>query len=130
LSTLLSIATVIAFLATIGAFARLGRFRLRFPTLREWNGPGPLAWPRVSVIVPCRNEERGVERAMRTLLGQDYPDLEIVAINDRSEDRTGAILDALAREDPRLRVAHVTSLPEGWLGKNHAMREGASRAGG
>ena len=113
-----------------GLLARLYAFRRRFPTLREWDGPMPSAWPRVSVIVPCRNEAKGVEQAMRSLLAQDYPDLEIVAVDDRSEDATGALLDALATRDPRLSVLHVQTIPEGWLGKNNAMREGAARASG
>lgn len=110
--------------------ARLLAFRLRFPTLREWEGPVPLEWPRVSVIVPCRNEARDVERAMRSLLAQDYPNLEVVAVNDRSEDETGALLESLAARDRRLSVLHIESLPDGWLGKNNAMHQGAMSAGG
>jgi hypothetical protein len=114
----------------LALLVRLRRFRTRFPTLREWDGPMPSSWPKVSVIVPCRNEAGGVEKAMSSLLAQDYPDLEIVAVDDRSEDRTGALLDALAAHDSRLIVLHVETLPEGWLGKNHAMRQGARRASG
>lgn len=110
--------------------ARLAAFRRGFPTLREWDGPRPAAWPTVSVIVPCRNEARGVETAMSSLLAQDYPNLEIVAVDDRSDDGTGALLDALAAKDARLRVLHIEDLPEGWLGKNNAMHQGALRAGG
>lgn len=110
--------------------ARLLAFRLRFPTLRQWKGPEPPVWPKVSVIVPCRNEAAGVEKAMSSLLALDYPNLEVVAVNDRSEDGTGALLDALAARDPRLTVLHIQSLPADWLGKNHAMRQGARRAGG
>lgn len=117
-------------LATIEVFLRLARFRRRFPTLREWAGREPESWPRLSVIVPSRNEEGQVEKATRSLLAQDYPNLEIVAIDDRSEDATGEILDRLAAEDPRLTVVHVDSLPEGWLGKNHAVRQGAVVARG
>ncbi len=84
----------------------------------------------VSVIVPCRNEARGVGEGMSSLLAQDYPNLEIVAVNDRSEDETGSLLDALAARDPRLRVLHLESLPERWLGKNNAMHQGAKRARG
>ena len=114
----------------LGLLARLLAFRLNFPTLREWDGPTPASWPKVSVIVPCRNEATGVETAMSSLLAQDYPDLEIVAVDDRSEDETGALLDALAAKDSRLTVLHIKDLPEGWLGKNNALQQGASRASG
>ena len=109
---------------------RLARFARRFPTLREWKGPMLTAWPKVSVIVPCRNEAAGVEKAMASLLAQDYPDLEIVAVNDRSEDQTGALLEAHASRDGRLKVVHLNAVPPGWLGKNNAMRQGAARSSG
>ncbi|MBX7187947.1 MAG: glycosyltransferase [Vicinamibacteria bacterium] len=117
-------------LLNIGLVARLAAFRRDFPTLREWEGPEPASWPKLSVIVPCRNEAAGVEKAMSSLLAQDYPNLEIVAVDDRSEDATGAILDALAVKDSRLTVLHLTDLPEGWLGKNNAAHRGAARASG
>jgi hypothetical protein len=84
----------------------------------------------VSIIVAGRDEERGIEAATRSLLQQRHPALEVIAIDDRSTDQTGAILDRLAREDPRLRVIHVHELPEGWLGKNHALWLGAGQANG
>ena len=117
-------------LLNLGLLARLAAFRRDFPTLREWDGPMLADWPRVSVIVPCRNEARGVEKAMSSLLAMDYPNLEIVAVDDRSEDATGAILDALAAKDARLTVLHLTELPGGWLGKNNAAHQGALRASG
>ena len=130
LSLFLGLALVPSILLITVAFVKLGRFRRLLPTLREWTGADPPVWPRLSVIVPCRNEEVSVERAMRSLLAQDYPNLEIVAIDDRSEDRTGGQLDALALTDPRLTVVHIKELPEGWLGKNNAMHQGAARASG
>lgn len=87
-------------------------------------------WPRVSVIVAARNEERDIEAGLRSLLQLDYDDLEIIAVNDRSTDRTGDILDRIAAEHPRLIIAHLDELPAGWLGKNHAMYYGAARATG
>lgn len=87
-------------------------------------------WPSVSLIAPARNEERNIERAVRSLMRLDYPDLEITLVNDRSTDRTGEILDRLAAEFPLLNVVHLTELPAGWLGKNHALQLGADRSHG
>jgi glycosyltransferase involved in cell wall biosynthesis len=84
----------------------------------------------ISIVVAARDEARGIEPAMRSLLAQRYPGFEIIAVDDRSSDGTGAILDRLAREDPRLRVIHVQELPPGWLGKNHGLAIGAEAARG
>src|SRR5579872_2978529 len=90
----------------------------------------PAQWPTVSVIVPARDEAVKIEGAMRSKLAIDYPALEVIAVDDRSQDGTGAILDRLAREDPRLTVVHLDTLPEGWLGKSHAMHVAAATARG
>ncbi len=81
-------------------------------------------WPRVSVLVPARNEAESLEAAMQSLLALDYPALEIVLIDDRSDDGTGEIVDRLARQDARIVPLHVESLPAGWLGKVHALQRG------
>jgi glycosyltransferase involved in cell wall biosynthesis len=87
-------------------------------------------WPRVSIVIPARNEARDVRAALQSVLLLDYPDYEVIAVNDRSTDETGDILEQFAAEQPRLRVVHISELPAGWLGKNHAMHVGAAQADG
>ena len=86
--------------------------------------------PRVSVVIPARNEERKIKEALQSVLRQDYPHLEFIVLNDRSNDRTGAILAEMAAADARLRLVNITELPAGWLGKNYALYQGAERATG
>ena len=86
--------------------------------------------PKLSVLVPACNEEDTIEASLRTLLAQDYPDLEIVVVNDRSTDETGVIIDRLAQEDARIRTVHIERLPEGWLGKVHALHHASVQATG
>jgi GT2 family glycosyltransferase len=81
--------------------------------------------PAVSVIVAARDEAARVETTVRRLLAQTEVDLEVVAVDDRSGDSTGAILDRLATEHRALGVVHVRELPEGWVGKLHALDRGA-----
>lgn len=90
----------------------------------------PQPVPTVTVIAAARNEERNLRQALQSLLDLDYPALELILIDDRSEDTTGQILDQLAAEQPRLRVLHITELPAGWLGKNHALWLGSQQADG
>jgi len=87
-------------------------------------------WPKLSVVVACRNEAPHVRAALSSLLAQDYPALEIVAVDDRSDDGTGAILGELAAVHPGVRVARVDVLPPGWLGKTNALHQGAAAATG
>ncbi|GAA3402855.1 glycosyltransferase family 2 protein [Paenibacillus hodogayensis] len=93
--------------------------------------------PLVSVIIAAKEEESSIGDTVRHLLEQQYPRLEIIAVNDRSVDGTGRRLDELKRWSEQrphtgipLRVVHITSLPEGWLGKNHALYQGYLQAKG
>ena len=82
---------------------------------------------RLSVIVPARNEERAVEACLQSLLASTAIELDILAVDDRSTDATGAIMDRVAAQagPAHLRVLHIEDLPEGWLGKTHAMARAA-----
>ena len=124
---------------SLGCFwiARLAQIALgmrKIPNLLapEWEiRSGEKKWPQVSIVVPARNEEQAIEPAMRSLLALDYPSYQIIAVNDRSSDGTGRILDQIAASaGAGMRVIHVTTLPAGWLGKTHAMASGLAQAGG
>jgi chlorobactene glucosyltransferase len=92
--------------------------------------PAPAKWPGVSVLIPARNEETNIGPCVRSLLAQDYPELEVLVLNDHSTDRTGAILAELAAHDCRLRVVPGSPLPEDWLGKHWACHQLSQAARG
>jgi glycosyltransferase involved in cell wall biosynthesis len=124
----LTIFDALVFIAVVVPFALLIRHRDAIPRLPAV----PLAAtpPRLSVVVPARDEGTTIGRALESLLAQNYPDLEVIAVDDRSSDATGDVLRAVAANDPRLLVLRVDDLPAGWLGKNHALWRGADRATG
>jgi hypothetical protein len=110
----------------------VGTLRLvrRVPLLVQSNSPSPDPWPRVSIVIPACNEAESLETALGSVLKQDYPDLEIILIDDRSTDGTAAIVDRMVQSDDRIVAIHVEQLPEGWLGKVHALALGAGKASG
>jgi chlorobactene glucosyltransferase len=81
-------------------------------------------FPQVSVILPARNEGRYIARCLDSLLAQDYPNFEIIAVNDSSTDRTGEIMKAYAAKDSRIIHIDASPKPEGWTGKNWACYQG------
>jgi len=95
----------------------------------SFDGP-PTDPPKVSVLVAFKDEQENAELCVRTLLEQDYPNFELILIDDRSTDRTPEILDAMAGDSEKTTVIHVGRLREGWFGKNNAMREGVERVTG
>lgn len=105
----------------------MGFLRRHPPLTRHPLAEGP-AEAAVCVVVAARNEAGAIEGCLCSLLVQDHPALRVVAVDDRSDDATGAIMDRLVETSDRLTVLHVTELPEGWLGKNHANAAGAQTA--
>jgi chlorobactene glucosyltransferase len=91
----------------------------------------PTAPPRISVLVPARNEAASITPCIRSLLCQDYPDFEVIVLNDASTDSTGQQLDELAADHTRLQVVHAADeLPAGWNGKSYACHRLADQATG
>src|SRR5438128_1464588 len=118
----------LVFLPVVVPFVSLVRHRSAIPPLPPAIGTAEL--PVLSVIVPARDEAGTIEAALGSLLAQDYPDLEIVVVDDRSSDGTGEAVARIAARDMRVRLVRVDELPAGWLGKNHALWRGADRARG
>ncbi|BCA80602.1 glycosyltransferase family 2 protein [Desulfuromonas sp. AOP6] len=108
--------------------AYTGSRRLTF--LREVVPALSVKPPKVSVVIAARNEQRHIRQALQSILQLDYPDYEVIVVNDRSEDATGAILQEMSASEERLRLLTIDELPAGWLGKNHALWRGSALAGG
>jgi glycosyltransferase involved in cell wall biosynthesis len=98
--------------------------------LRDTSPENFSSLPRLSIIIAARNEQRNITEALQSLLNLDYPDYELIVVDDRSEDNTGQILDNMVHGHSRLKVIHIDVLPSGWLGKNHALWVGSNRATG
>lgn len=90
----------------------------------------PDRFPKVSILVPARNEERCIAACIRSLLSQDYPNFEVLALDDSSSDQTRAILEQLVCSQAHLKVLTGQPLPPGWLGKNWACAQLAAQAQG
>jgi chlorobactene glucosyltransferase len=123
---------VVAFLAIILINALINSFALtqlkRYP-LNLVGSPGK-SIPLVSILVPARNEEDNIANCITSLLNQDYPNYEVLVLDDYSTDRTGQILAELAQLSRRLRVFQGQPLPDGWLGKNWACHQLSQAARG
>jgi glycosyltransferase involved in cell wall biosynthesis len=121
-------------------FSRIAEAALGMPSVAtistpEWDRKpvANSAGPRVSIIVPARNEEKDIELSLLRLLELDYENFEVIAVNDRSTDRTGEIMEEVASRATarrRLQVIHHRELPSGWLGKTHAMWTATNQATG
>lgn len=132
--TMYGVATCLAWLLAIAWVAKYVEARRGIPRLPHlWQSTfdrQPEGRPSIAVVVPARNEAANVTACLHSLLRQDYAPLTVIAVDDRSTDATGALLDELAAVVPadRFAVLHVRDLPPEWLGKPHAMALGAQKA--
>jgi len=121
-------AAIIVFLLVIVAVVISNLIILNRMRLKRY--PLPKHLPRVSVMVPARNEEENIASCIESLLNQDYHDFELLVLDDHSADRTWQILQGLAVSHRRLRIMKGKPLPEGWLGKHWACHQMVEEASG
>jgi glycosyltransferase involved in cell wall biosynthesis len=112
-------------LISFQAYLALKRNRRLFQVAADPSEPKTL-----SVIIPARNEEDDITDALESVLAQQDIDLEVIAVNDHSKDRTGDIIDEFSRSDARVTPIHNPPLSEDWMGKCNAMQHGALSAKG
>ena len=103
---------------------------LQLPWLKNYALPENVHCPKVSLLVAARDEEEKLPLALQTLLQIDYPNLEIIAVNDRSTDGTEKILREAAGRDSRLKIVSIAALPDGWLGKPFALQNAYEASSG
>jgi len=128
--TIVVVAAVVSCLFWWFVSWRFERTRRAVVWLDQQRPPEPSRWPLVSLIVPACNEALTLRRAVASRLNDDYPNLEMVLIDDRSTDESGRLIDELASRDRRVTAIHLTELPEGWLGKLNALQQGTAKAAG
>jgi chlorobactene glucosyltransferase len=103
---------------------------LSAPFLNKSRGKVPKNTPLVSILVPAKDEEYNIKSCIKSLLAQDYPNFEVIVIDDRSKDRTYEIAKEYERTSSHLKVVQIKALPQGWTGKSHALDEGVKFAKG
>jgi glycosyltransferase involved in cell wall biosynthesis len=125
---LTSLAAIVWPAVAVGAWASYRRCSSVVPAQDVDSGASTK--PRLSVVIPARNEQADIESTLRGLLAQKGVELEIIVIDDHSTDATGDIINRIAAEDPRVRALHDPPLEDGWLGKANALRYGSQFASG
>ena len=121
-STLIAFILLIFFLEVHFGLKSIQRLECVTPSLKYC--------PKISIIITAKDEEAAILKTLNHISQLDYPNLEIICVNDRSEDATGKLIDAFSKKDPRIKPIHITQLPEGWMGKNHAAHCASKQASG
>lgn len=115
---------IIALIVIHGYYAmRICLFYHTVPRLPDITIDINRSYPRISIVVPIHNEESYLEEAITRLINMDYPSFEVIAVNDRSTDQSSEILKECQARSSNLKVIEIETLPEGWLGKTHAMQQ-------
>jgi glycosyltransferase involved in cell wall biosynthesis len=109
---------------------RIAYGALKLPWIKDFSPITGTDVPRISLLFAARDEEEKLPGALATLAELDYPELEIIGVDDRSGDATGRILDEFAASHPRFRAIHVKELPARWLGKPHALQQAYEASSG
>jgi len=122
IQSLLELYGIVAGVAWIGVIIYL---TIGFRKIRKLKDqPVLTGLPPLAIIIPVRNEEENLENALQSVCNINYPNYRIIAVNDRSTDRTNEILNRLSNIHPQLTITTITDLPDGWLGKNNALYQG------
>jgi chlorobactene glucosyltransferase len=133
LTTLAIISTVLMLVGLYLTWLVHSRSSMEYVVDKQAELPGSAAnqqLPLISVIIPARNEQRNIRHCISSVLRQDYPNFEIICVDDHSSDGTAGILAELAESNPSLQVIHGAELPAGWAGKPHALVQGVALARG
>jgi chlorobactene glucosyltransferase len=133
LTTLAIISTVLMLVGLYLTWLVHSRSSMEYVVDKQAELPGSAAnqqLPFISVIIPARNEQRNIRHCISSVLRQDYPNFEIICVDDHSSDGTAGILAELAESNPSLQVIHGAELPAGWAGKPHALVQGVALARG
>ena len=127
-AALLLFGLIAAFWLLFGLRVAVGAFRL--PWLKDFGPAKDTDCPKISLIFAARDEEEKLPSALDTMISLDYPQLEIIGVDDRSMDKTARILDQFAAVHDRVKPVHVSQLPADWLGKPHALQSGYEQSTG
>lgn len=124
LAVLGTLTSAVWFFATVSAPATLRRIEI----FESWTPADPEPWPSVAVIVAACNEEATIGQALESLASQDYANLSVIVVEDRSTDQTRTVIQSVVERYPNVCLVAIDELPPGWLGKVHAMHRGAESA--
>jgi glycosyltransferase involved in cell wall biosynthesis len=106
------------------------KFLTQVPKLQSFTTSKNIVFPKVSVILPARNEEKYIQKCLKTLIEQDYSNYEIVVINDSSSDRTGELIENFSEANSKVIHINAEPKPDGWTGKNWACYQGYLKSTG